>query len=67
VSGGCICGSDEPCVGRCEKHDRDLHGYPCGDCQREWREANPKRAAEIARIARRALRHAGSADSGGQG
>lgn len=34
----------------------DLFAYPCGECQREWREANPKRAAEIERMVNRARR-----------
>lgn len=51
----CICGADEPCTIRCEKHDRDLHGYPCIECQREWREANPERAAAVDREVNRVL------------
>lgn len=47
----CVCGADTPCEHRCPKHDRILHGYPCGPCQREWERANPKTAAAIERIA----------------
>jgi len=44
---GCICGADEQCTGRCARHDRDLHGYPCAACQEEWRAAHPRTAAAI--------------------
>jgi hypothetical protein len=47
----CVCGADEPCTGRCEKHDRDLHGYPCGPCGIEWEQANPRTAVAISRFA----------------
>jgi hypothetical protein len=36
---------------RCEKHGRDLHGWPCPDCIDEWRAAHPATSAAIARIA----------------
>lgn len=48
----CICGLDEPCPVICETHDVVGHGYPCGECQREWEQANPKKVAEIDRIIR---------------
>lgn len=47
----CICGADEPCTGRCEKHDRDLHGYPCVECGREWEVANPATSQAISNLA----------------
>ena len=47
----CICGAPEPCEFTCGKHDRILHGWPCGDCQREWEEANPNTAAAISAFA----------------
>jgi hypothetical protein len=47
----CVCGADRPCNDLCEKHDRVRHGYPCGDCDREWQEANPKTAAAGAKFA----------------
>ncbi len=43
----CICGLDEPCTGHCSRHDCDLHGYPCSECDREWREAHPRTYAVI--------------------
>lgn len=43
----CICGADEPCTGKCKKHDRVLHGYPCNECQAEWEQANPRTAKAI--------------------
>jgi len=36
---------------RCVKHDRALHGYPCDACMDEWRQANPRTAAAIAKFA----------------
>lgn len=47
----CVCGAPEPCTGRCEKHDRVLHGYPCGGCSAEWETAHPRTAAAIAKFA----------------
>jgi len=47
----CICGAPEPCVYRCEKHARLLHGYPCGPCGHEWEAANPRTAAAISKFA----------------
>ena len=47
----CVCGAPEPCIGRCEKHDRALHGYPCAPCEHEWEAAHPHTAAAIAKIA----------------
>ena len=44
---GCVCGADEPCPVICDRHNTISHGYPCGDCQREWRQANPRTAAVI--------------------
>ena len=46
----CICSAPDPCKGRCEQHERDLHGYPCCECQREWRESHPAEAARIDRL-----------------
>lgn len=43
----CVCGADEPCVGRCERHDRVLHGYPCAACGHEWEAAHPRTSAAI--------------------
>jgi len=47
----CICGADEPCTGYCGKHIRELHGYPCGECGREWEAANPATAKAIGNLA----------------
>ena len=47
----CICGADEPCEGRCERHGRDLHGWPCGACGAEWEQAHPKTAHAIGLVA----------------
>lgn len=52
----CVCGADEVCTSYCDKHDRDLHGYPCAECQREWREANPESAAKVDRLVASILR-----------
>lgn len=49
----CVCGASEPCTDRCEKHGADLHGYPCEECQAEWRRANPEKVAAVRRITRR--------------
>lgn len=38
---------------RCEKHGKELHGYPCWDCQQEWRKANPRTAGAITKFAAR--------------
>lgn len=48
----CVCGADEPCSSYCGRHNRALHGYPCDECQREWREANPDKVAQIERLVR---------------
>jgi hypothetical protein len=47
----CVCGADSPCEGRCEKHGRALHGYPCIVCERDWEAAHPKTAAAISAFA----------------
>lgn len=47
----CICGADVPCMFKCLKHDRVLHGYPCGECEREWEESHPLTAAAISMMA----------------
>ncbi len=52
----CICGAPDSCEGRCERHGRDLHGYPCCECQREWRESHPAEAAQIDRLVKAVFR-----------
>lgn len=32
----------------CAKHGKQLHGYPCHDCQAEWQETHPKSHQAIA-------------------
>lgn len=59
----CACGADEPCEARCERHDRDLHGYPCGACQSEWAEAHPRTSAAIRKGSQAAYRAAKKADA----
>ncbi len=36
---------------RCEKHNRDLHGYPCHPCGQEWEAAHPLTVAAIGMVA----------------
>jgi hypothetical protein len=47
----CVCGADEPCTARCDRHQRDLHGYPCGECSAEWAEAHPRTSTAISNVA----------------
>jgi hypothetical protein len=42
-----ICGVQDFCV----KHNIKLHGYPCYDCQEEWRNTNPATYTAIAKFA----------------
>jgi actin-like ATPase involved in cell morphogenesis len=51
VADHCDCGQEEPCDVTCIKHERVLHGYPCGACEAEWRAVNPKTAEAISRLA----------------
>jgi hypothetical protein len=37
---------------RCEKHGQKLHGYPCDDCQTEWRRTHPRTAVAISELMR---------------
>lgn len=40
-----ICGVSS----RCERHDHELHGYPCWGCQQEWERRSPRVRALIGR------------------
>ena len=47
----CDCGADEVCLHHCDKHDQDLHGYPCFPCQEEWALSHPHTSIAITKIA----------------
>lgn len=49
----------------CDKHQRELHGYPCWACHQEWEATHPNVAAAIqaGRISPAQLKAARAADA----